>query len=89
MFIRNQDKTVLLQCNNIIVQEPNKKRNYWRIVCTTPELNYTYLGGKYSSKEKAIKVLDMLEEWSFKRQESRLYSSRGVFQFPLDEEVNA
>lgn len=68
MWIRSQGLTVLVNAKEICIEDKTK---IWA---------EGYLIGKYSTEEKALKVLDDME--------NRLKSSYGmVFQMPQDDEV--
>lgn len=68
MWIRSQSLTVLVNTKEICIED---KRKIWA---------EGYLIGKYSTEEKALKVLDDIE--------SHLKGPYGiVFQMPQDEEV--
>lgn len=60
MLIRSQDKETLINFNNSIVIDIMLIENVAKIVCS---YSYSdYIIGRYSSKEKAMKVLDMIQE---------------------------
>lgn len=68
MWIRSQSLTVLVNAKEVCIEGKTK---IWA---------EGYLIGKYSTEEKALKVLDDIE--------NRLKSSYGmVFQMPQDEDV--
>ena len=63
MLIRSQDKRKLLELNNItievnkyVIYGENKHSAYYNVECPRGVL------GKYTTEEKALKVLDMIEE---------------------------
>ena len=112
MWIRSQDKTHLVKCDNIIIEEKTELKidskgavvdfPYVKEVGTGEWLvqNYVYTLGKYSSKEKALKVLDLIEKHMNKKNAydildteniSKPYkitqSCNMVLQMPQDEEV--
>lgn len=64
MWVRSQDKTVLIKCNNFSVEcYTDSKTNIKSFDIETIESHngtYTTLGS-YSTKAKALKVLDILE----------------------------
>lgn len=60
MLIRSQDKTILLNFSNSTVVYIAK--NDKDFVILSLENGNRYRLGKYSSKEKAMKVLDMIQE---------------------------
>jgi hypothetical protein len=73
MWIRSQDKTQLIKCNHIIVEI-----SY--IIAIFDEINSTTIG-IYSTKEKALKVLDKIENFMM----MDYYDD--VFRMPQDDEV--
>jgi hypothetical protein len=90
MWVRNQDKTLLIKCNNFSVEcYTNSKTNMNSFdieTIETPNGKFTTLGS-YSSKEKALKVLDMIQEHI-----KNMYIGTGgymgkPFQMPQDSEV--
>ena len=77
MWIRSQDKELLLNVKTISVGKDNSIR------CATDNSSLDILLlGEYSSKEKAMKVLDMIQKFLDNEFLAR------VFQMPQDEEVN-
>ena len=60
MLIRSQDKTFLLNFNNLTAIYMEKIDKDFSIVYNDFEDAYTL--GKYSTEAKAIKVLDMIQE---------------------------
>lgn len=68
MWIRSQDRKILIEINNLDIDDINQ---IW---------DGSSLLGKYSSEEKALKVLDEIQ----KRTE---YLYPKVFQMPQDDEV--
>lgn len=68
MWIRSQDRKLLLKVNDILIS--NGSRIY--IGC--------YLFGTYSTEEKALLVLDMIEKVS-------MYPGNTLFQMPADDEI--
>ena len=95
MWIRSQDKTRLIKPDYIIVDETD-------ILATTYHEGFFVTIGSYSSEEKALKVLDMIQSAIMsKRTEKRHYFQNNkyitfnyydsvdnlVFQMPLDSEV--
>ncbi len=71
MWIRSQDKEILIKAVCIYLCGEN------HIYASSVEI------GKYSTKEKALKVLDMIERLIYD------YQIGGVFQMPQDDEVEA
>lgn len=87
LWIRSQDKENLINVNKIEITDfcDAYKSTIW---------GDDILLGKYSSKEKALKVLDMIQECieynnsSHNSQwDSTPYRVYNVFQMPLDSEV--
>lgn len=62
IWIRSQDKTMLLKCDEFTLSYQNilKKEYYFIETQNLPNGTSTELGS-YSTKEKALKVLDMIE----------------------------
>lgn len=89
MWIRSQDKETLINCNVIEYNDFYVKN---AIVATSETISRTIVG-KYSTKEKALKVLDMihnkiieLDKNKFLGMTEQIYI-RCVFQMPQDNEV--
>lgn len=86
MWIRSQDKTRLINISHIIVDETN-------ILATTYYEGFFVTIGEYSSQEKALNVLDMIQECiehNNSHQNARIgvsYLEYNVFQMPLDSEI--
>lgn len=76
MWLRSQDESVLVNVNDICIYEINKTTYQFRCYGYG---NY-YLLGEYSTKEKAIKIMDMIHD-------QQCLKSEFVFQMPKDEEV--
>ena len=74
MWIRRQDKEMLIEAVCIYLGSGN------HICASTAEGDNWYIG-KYSTKEKALKVLDMIQKLICD------YKIRGLFQMPQDDEV--
>lgn len=68
MWIRSQDRKILTEIHNLDIDDINQ---IWD--CSS-------LLGKYSSEEKALLVLDMIEKVS-------MYPGNTLFQMPQDEDV--
>lgn len=68
MWIRSQDRKILTEIHNLDIDDINQ---IWD--CSS-------LIGKYSSEEKALLVLDMIEKVS-------MYPGNTLFQMPADDEV--
>lgn len=64
MLIRSQDKTALVKFENIVVNL--KLPDSLKVICWSWEdvqrSGGYFILGKYSTKEKAMKVLDMIQE---------------------------
>lgn len=69
MWIRSQSLAVLVKANEICIKDKTK---IWAD---------GYLIGKYSTEEKALLVLDMIEKVS-------MYTGNTLFQMPQDDEVD-
>ena len=88
MLIRNQKKNLLLLIENSIVIDIDSENS----VCMEFP-NETYVIGKYSSKEKAMKVLDMIEREYVYCERCRTRGEEAncipayAFQMPQDNEV--
>lgn len=80
MWIRSQDKTALMNATTIRMYYTGYKTEF-RIYCDQKCIaeEYTNLG-TYSTKEKALKVLNTIQESIDKKY-------YGVFQMPQDSEV--
>ena len=91
MLIRSQNKELLVNFNvsaGIEIEERNTKT-----VVTSYITGCSYLLGEYSTKEKAMKVLDMIQE-AYERYEYEKVFKTGLtlfetFQMPADSEVKA
>lgn len=68
MWIRSQSLAVLVKVNEICIEDKTK---IWAD---------GYLIGKYSTEEKALLVLDMIERVA-------MYPGNTLFQMPQDDEV--
>ena len=93
MWIRSQNKEVLINANDICIYEVN---NDSKIVYQFGCYGYghdCYILGEYSTKEKALKVMDMIEEEIIKCEAMitvdsvSFYDRKVVFQLPSDSEV--
>ena len=76
MWIRRQNKKHLINWNNLGIM---KRLNEY-VVVSISEFGDLYTIGSYSSEEKALLVLDMIEKVS-------MYSGNTLFQMPDDDEV--
>ena len=89
MLIRSQDKELLVNFNvsdGIKIEERNAKT-----VVTSYITGCSYLLGEYSTKAKAMKVLDMIQD-AYERYEYEKVFKTGLtlfetFQMPADSEV--
>lgn len=83
MWVRSQDKILLINCNSfeLLSYEENSVFVIWGS-------NNNWLG-QYTTQEKALKVLDMLEQCvsGFTDEETSEFYNYGVFQIPQDDEV--
>ena len=68
MWIRSQDKKILTEIHDVEIDSVNQIWGSGSFI------------GEYSTKEKALLVLDMIEEVS-------MYAGNTLFQMPADEEV--
>lgn len=89
MLIRSQDKAFLLNFNNLTAIYMEKIDKDFAIVYNDFEDAYTL--GRYSTKAKAMKVLDMIQE-AYERYEYEKAFKTGLalfetFQIPEDSEV--
>ena len=78
MWIRSQDKEILIKATCIYLGSENYENC---IRASSAEGNNWYIG-KYSTKEKALKVLDEIQKLIYD------YQIGGVFQMPQDDEVD-
>lgn len=91
MLIRSQNKELLVNFNvsaGIEIEERNTKT-----VVTSYITGCSYLLGEYSTKAKAMKVLDMIQD-AYERYEYEKVFKTGLtlfetFQIPEDSEVEA
>lgn len=89
MWVRSQNKEVLINANNIRI---GRGANFYNIVCIFYDGDYHHLGA-YSTEEKALKVMDMIEEEIIKYEAMitvdsvSFYDRKVVFQMPSDDEV--
>ena len=93
MLIRSQDKTALVKFENIVVNL--KFPDSLTVICWSLQdaqrSGGYFILGEYSTKEKAMKVLDMIQE-SYERYEYEKAFKTGLtlfetFQMPEDSEV--
>lgn len=78
MWIRSQDKEILVECNAVVVN-PSDNNDYYIYAYSKNDRAYL---GHYSTKEKALKVLNVIQSILNDR-----YLEFGVFQMPQDSEV--
>ena len=83
MWIRSQDKIWLIKANNfqIVDYDINKYDIY---------VNHDYCVGTYSTKEKALRISEMIEQWIDGIEYSKTtksYRASYVFQMPQDDKV--
>lgn len=85
MWIRNQSKLKLIECNNITVRHGyGLFSGKYTIEEIKPE--YETVLGAYSTEEKAIKVLDALEK-HLEYLENKVSGRKAVFHMPQDRDV--
>lgn len=77
MWVRSQNKEVLVNVNDVCFFKIKKDSYQFR--CYGYGDDY-YILGEYSTEEKALTVLDMIEKVS-------MYSGNTLFQMPQDDEV--
>ena len=94
MLIRSQDKTTLVKFENIVININNingKEIIFWSQM-NPGEDEYISLG-YYSTREKAMKVLDMIQEAYCKfmlvKNDDAWNGKESVFYMPADSEVEA
>jgi len=78
MWIRSQDKKALLNVNQVLIIPSVDGSIYYINDSLGEESNVL---GIYTSEEKALLVLDMIEKVS-------MYSGNTLFQMPADDEVD-
>ena len=76
IWIRTQDKEMIINCFAVGISLEDDK-----FICSNG-----YVLGKYSTKEKALKVLDMIET-HLEELEYKIHNRDVIFQMP-DDEVN-
>jgi hypothetical protein len=77
MWIRSQEKTDLVNCNCVGIDNCLGKTTIVEHC-----YNKMYILGFYSTKEKAIKVLDLLQDFMYQESDSTV-----VFEMPADDAV--
>ena len=93
MLIRSQDKTALLKFENIVINL--KLPDSLNIICWSLQdaqrSGGYFILGKYSTKAKAMKVLDMIQEAYCKfmsvKNDDAWSGKESVFYMPEDSEV--
>lgn len=94
MWVRSQNKEMLINANNIRIISDSR---LYDIICDFYDGDYYYLG-EYSTKEKAMKVMDMIHDQimlgSLKYEDTKSndntqqwLKSEFVFNMPKDEEL--
>ena len=103
MLIRSQDKTALVKFENIVINL--KLPDSLNVICWSLQdaqrSGGYFILGKYSTKEKAMKVLDMIQEAyseyqimlnfsvSYLHEFKEKTDGFAIFQMPEDSEVEA
>lgn len=77
MWIRSQDKRLLINVSNVYVGGMEDNVEIYKI---GEQFNYQL--GRYSSLEKALKVLDYIQS----EIQSNVYDEQTVFEMPNDED---
>ena len=90
IWVRSQDKEMLVEASNFRIFEglDKGKVSYYTVDIDSdlPQHPFTFELGRYSTKEKALKVLDKIQ----RAITSQLCDiNRIVFQMPQDDEVEA
>lgn len=100
MLIRSQDRETLINFNNSIVVNIMGIEGFMKVVCSYSCKDFIVIG-HYSSKEKAMKVLDMIQEAyseyqimlnfsvSYLHEFKEKTDGFAIFQMPEDSEVEA
>ena len=89
MWVRSQNKEMLINANNIRIISDSRS---YDIICDFYDGEYYYLG-EYSTKEKALKVMDMIQKYivlgslKYPNDNDIQWLRSYVFQMPKDEEV--
>lgn len=85
LWIRSQDKRFLIECNDVAIL---KTTDGFKIgTCSIKSVKREIDLGKYSTKEKALKVLDMIQEFIKNMYVGTANYMSKPFQMPLDSEV--
>ena len=95
MLIRSQDKTALVKFENIVVNL--KLPDSLKVICwgwqDAQKSGGYFILGEYSTKAKAMKVLDMIQEAYCKfmsvKNDDAWNGKESVFYMPEDSEVEA
>lgn len=75
IWIRSQDKEVLCECNEI----------YLNVNCANYQIeNEDWILGIYSTEEKELKVLDMIQDYINRNLLNTYNPKFGIFQMPQD-----
>ena len=77
MWIRSQNGTILIDCDSFAVEDHSGK---YEVITLSGKSGISISLGTYSTKEKALAVLDMIEKVS-------MYQCNTFFQMPADDEV--
>lgn len=81
MWIRSQNKRRIVELKGII----NLDGDFDIVIYSSSSpLSRPFVLGNYSTKEKGIKVLDMIQK---KLESEGIYKGKEVFQMPQDDEV--
>lgn len=96
MWIRNQDRTILMDCDSFAVEDHSGKYEVITLNCRT---SISISLGMYSTKEKTLKVLDEIQNAventnyynidNFSLGTYALKRGHQVYEMPADEEVKA
>ena len=81
LWIRSQDKEILAECNVLKLKYTSVNNRFYIYADSKGEK--VYLGG-YSTREKALKVLDMIET-HLEELEYKIHNRNVIFQMPDDE----
>ena len=94
MWIRSQDKDALCEVKNLMVERGNGKFGIVELIKTSYGCATKIVLGEYSTEEKAIKVLDMIQEriarsilLKHKDMILPIKNYGDIFQMPQDSEV--
>ena len=91
MLIRSQDKEILINFNNSPAIKIMGTKGDVTIICS--DTYETFVIGNYSTREKAMKVLDMIQEAYCKfmsvKNDDVWDGKESVFYMPEDSEVEA